>query len=171
MVYVMIKHRNKPVLSNKESWMQENELNNFRTIVSEVSSFVGNPVDGWQMWLQERNKFMLGWRWILWMNRWIWWMNKWMYWMNRWISWMNRWIWWKNRWIWWKNRWIWWMNRWILFQELRLPLQFLEIPNSSKKLEKARDNKTGKCRKSVDFWGQTFSFHTFIGQLRKKWWL
>ena len=43
MVYVMIKHRNKPVLSNKESWMQENELNNFRTIVSEVSSFVGNP--------------------------------------------------------------------------------------------------------------------------------
>ena len=33
----MIKHRNKPVLADKEPWMQQ--------IVSEVSSFVGNPVD------------------------------------------------------------------------------------------------------------------------------
>jgi len=41
----MIKHRNKPVLADKEAWMQQNGLNNFRTIVSEVSSFVGNPVD------------------------------------------------------------------------------------------------------------------------------
>ena len=41
----MIKHRNKPVLADKEPWMQQNGLNNFLTIVSEVSSFVGNPVD------------------------------------------------------------------------------------------------------------------------------
>ena len=34
------RHRNKPVLFYKEFWMQENGLNNFRTILSEVSSFV-----------------------------------------------------------------------------------------------------------------------------------
>ena len=32
------------VLVYKEPWMQENGLNRFRTIVSKVSSFVGNPV-------------------------------------------------------------------------------------------------------------------------------
>ena len=40
----MIKHRNKAVLAYKEPWMQNNGLNKFRKIVSEVSSFVGNPV-------------------------------------------------------------------------------------------------------------------------------
>ena len=40
----MIKHRNKPVLACKEPGMQENGSNKFRTIVSEVLSFVGNPV-------------------------------------------------------------------------------------------------------------------------------
>ena len=46
MFYEMIKHRNEPVLAYKESWKLMNELNKFRTIriVSEVSSFVGNPV-------------------------------------------------------------------------------------------------------------------------------
>ena len=43
-VYLIVKHRNKPVLIYKEPWMQENKLNKFRTIVSEVLSFVGNPV-------------------------------------------------------------------------------------------------------------------------------
>ena len=37
----MSKHRNKPVLVYKEPWMQEKGLNKFRTIVSEVSFFVG----------------------------------------------------------------------------------------------------------------------------------
>ena len=41
----MSKHRNKSVLAYKEPWIQEKELNRFRTIVSEVSYFVGNPVD------------------------------------------------------------------------------------------------------------------------------
>ena len=40
----MIQNRNKPVLSYKEPWKQGNELNKFRSIISEVSSFVGNPV-------------------------------------------------------------------------------------------------------------------------------
>ena len=40
----MIKYKNKSFLAYKEPWMQENELNKFRTIVSEVSYFVGNPV-------------------------------------------------------------------------------------------------------------------------------
>ena len=44
MVYWMIKHWNKPVLVYKEPYMQENGLNKFRTIVFEISSFVGNPV-------------------------------------------------------------------------------------------------------------------------------
>ena len=44
MVYLVIKHRNKPVLAYKKPWMQGNGLNKFRTIVSEVSSFVGPPV-------------------------------------------------------------------------------------------------------------------------------
>ena len=36
----------KPVLACKEPWMQENELNKFCRIVSEVSSFMGgNPVN------------------------------------------------------------------------------------------------------------------------------
>ena len=41
----MIKHRNKPVLACKELRIQENGLNKFHTIVSEVWSFVGNPVN------------------------------------------------------------------------------------------------------------------------------
>ena len=41
MVYQMIKHRNKPVLAYKETWMQGNEQNKVRTIVYEVSSVVG----------------------------------------------------------------------------------------------------------------------------------
>ena len=41
MVYQMIKHRNKPVLAYKETWMQVNEQNKVRTIVYEVSSVVG----------------------------------------------------------------------------------------------------------------------------------
>ena len=45
MVYGMIKHRYKPVLANKEPWMQENGLNKFHTITSEVASYFGNPVD------------------------------------------------------------------------------------------------------------------------------
>ena len=40
----MIKHRNKPGSAYKKAWMQENGQNKFRTIVSEVSSFLGNPV-------------------------------------------------------------------------------------------------------------------------------
>ena len=40
----MIKHKNKPFLVHKEPWMQENGLNKFRRIVSEVSFFVDNPV-------------------------------------------------------------------------------------------------------------------------------
>ena len=44
MVSEMIKHRNKPILANKETWMLESGLNKFRTIVSEVSSSMGNPV-------------------------------------------------------------------------------------------------------------------------------
>ena len=40
----MIKHRNKLVLACEELQMQENGLKKFRTIVSEVSSFVGNHV-------------------------------------------------------------------------------------------------------------------------------
>ena len=40
----MIKHRNKPGSAYKKAWMQENGQNKFRTIVSEVSSFVINPV-------------------------------------------------------------------------------------------------------------------------------
>ena len=40
MVYLMIKHRNKPVLVYKEPWMQENGINKFRKIVSEVSYYV-----------------------------------------------------------------------------------------------------------------------------------
>ena len=40
----MIKHRQKPVLAYKEPWGQGKELNKFCTIVSEVSSFLGNPV-------------------------------------------------------------------------------------------------------------------------------
>ena len=44
MVYLMIKHLNKPVLANKELWMQENGLNKIRTIVYEVSSSAGNSV-------------------------------------------------------------------------------------------------------------------------------
>ena len=39
----MIKHRNKPVLAYKEPWMQENGQNKCSAI-SEVSSYVGNPV-------------------------------------------------------------------------------------------------------------------------------
>jgi len=39
----MIKHINKPGLAYyKEPWMEENELNKFCTIVSEVSSFREN---------------------------------------------------------------------------------------------------------------------------------
>ena len=34
-------YRNKPVLHGKEHWLQENRLNKLRTVVSEVSSFVG----------------------------------------------------------------------------------------------------------------------------------
>ena len=45
MVYKVIKHRNEPVLDYKEPWMQEHGLNNFCTIVSEVSSFVGTLED------------------------------------------------------------------------------------------------------------------------------
>ena len=40
----MDKNRNMLVLAYMEPWMQENELHKFRTIVSEASSFVGNPV-------------------------------------------------------------------------------------------------------------------------------
>ena len=40
----MIKQRNKEFLASKETWMQENGLDKFRTIVSEVSSFVGSLV-------------------------------------------------------------------------------------------------------------------------------
>ncbi len=36
----MMKHIKKPVLGYKEPWMQENGLKQYRTIVSEVSSFV-----------------------------------------------------------------------------------------------------------------------------------
>ena len=39
-VYEMIKPRNKPDMAFKEPWMPENGLNEFRTIVSEASSFV-----------------------------------------------------------------------------------------------------------------------------------
>ena len=35
-----------PVLASKDPSMQENGLNKFRTVVSEVSSFVDNPVYG-----------------------------------------------------------------------------------------------------------------------------
>ena len=41
---LLIKHRNKPVLAYKEPWMQENVINKFRKIVSEDSTFVGNPI-------------------------------------------------------------------------------------------------------------------------------
>ena len=44
MVYKKIRHRNKQVLTYNEPWMQENGLNKFRTIVSEVLSFVDIPV-------------------------------------------------------------------------------------------------------------------------------
>ena len=44
MVYTMIQHRNMPVFVFKNPEMQENRLNKFSTIVSEVSFFVGNPV-------------------------------------------------------------------------------------------------------------------------------
>ena len=44
MVSNWLSKRNKPVLASKEPWMQENGLNKFRTIVSEVTSFVGDPV-------------------------------------------------------------------------------------------------------------------------------
>ena len=40
----MIEHKNKVVLGYKEPWMQKNRLNKFRTILPEVSSFVGNRV-------------------------------------------------------------------------------------------------------------------------------
>jgi len=40
----MIEDKNKVVLGYKEPWMQKNRLNKFRTILPEVSSFVGNPV-------------------------------------------------------------------------------------------------------------------------------
>ena len=40
----MIKHRNKPVLTYNKPWLQENRIYKFYTVVSEVSSFVGNPV-------------------------------------------------------------------------------------------------------------------------------
>ena len=43
MVYEMIKHRIKPVLAYKEHSKPEIDLNIFRTIVSVVSSLVGNP--------------------------------------------------------------------------------------------------------------------------------
>ena len=39
----MIKQRNKEFLASKETWMQENGLDKFRTIVSEVSSLGGEP--------------------------------------------------------------------------------------------------------------------------------
>ena len=38
----MIEHKNKVVLVYEEPWMQKNGLNKFRTILSEVSSFMGN---------------------------------------------------------------------------------------------------------------------------------
>ena len=44
MIYWMIKHKIKPVLIYNEPWMQGNGRKKFHTIVSEVSSFVGNPV-------------------------------------------------------------------------------------------------------------------------------
>ena len=40
----MIKHRNKTVLAYQKPLMQKNILKKFRTIVSEVSSFMDNPV-------------------------------------------------------------------------------------------------------------------------------
>ena len=40
----MFKYINMQVLASKEPRMQENGLNKFRTVVSKVSSFVGNPV-------------------------------------------------------------------------------------------------------------------------------
>ena len=44
---------NKPVLA----WMQENELNKFCTIVSEVSSFIdGNPVNMSQIFIHYYNQ-------------------------------------------------------------------------------------------------------------------
>ena len=43
-VYLMVKHRNMPVLAYKEPWMQENGQNKFRTIVSEVLFIVGKNV-------------------------------------------------------------------------------------------------------------------------------
>ena len=46
MVYLTIKHSFMPVLASKEPSMQENGQNKFHTIVSEVSSFVDNPVYG-----------------------------------------------------------------------------------------------------------------------------
>ena len=42
--YKIDNHRNMPVLTYKEPWKQENGLYKFFTIVSEVFSFVGNPV-------------------------------------------------------------------------------------------------------------------------------
>ena len=44
MAYLMIWQRKKQVYSWRESWIWENRPFKFRTIVSEVSSFVGNPV-------------------------------------------------------------------------------------------------------------------------------
>ena len=43
-LYYMFKQWNKPVLTSKEPWIQENGFNKFRTLVSEVSSFVANLV-------------------------------------------------------------------------------------------------------------------------------
>ena len=40
----IIKHSNMPVLGYKKLGMKKNGLKKFRTIASEVSSFVGNPV-------------------------------------------------------------------------------------------------------------------------------
>ena len=42
MVHEKIKHRFNPVLANKKPWIQ---MNKFGTIVSEVSSFVGNTTE------------------------------------------------------------------------------------------------------------------------------
>ena len=44
MVYSKIKQGKQQVLDSKELRMQENGLKKFRTIVSEVSSFAGNPI-------------------------------------------------------------------------------------------------------------------------------
>ena len=41
---LIVYYVNKTVFGYKEPWMQENGLNQFCTIVSEVSSFVNNPV-------------------------------------------------------------------------------------------------------------------------------